>query len=118
MMVSPIPDKVSPTPEEPLQAIKIESETLRGAEEADYNLMERIIERRLRKDKSTMKGSMDELAVRSIMASEDGGRGSAANGANVGGGDEEEDDEEKFYSPQAEAKVAPTQRSPPPTGSP
>ena len=31
----------------------METEKLRGAEEADYNLMEKIIERRLRRDSTT-----------------------------------------------------------------
>ena len=50
----------------------METEKLRGAEEADYNLMERIIERRLRRDSSTNNKaeSLDELAVKSVMDSE------------------------------------------------
>ena len=48
----------------------METEKLRGAEEADYNLMERIIERRLRRDSTNRAESLDELAVKSVMESE------------------------------------------------
>ena len=54
-----------------MQAIKMETEKLRGAEEADYNLMEKIIERRLRRDSTDNRAeSLDELAVKSVMESE------------------------------------------------
>ena len=54
-----------------MQAIKMETEKLRGAEEADYNLMEKIIERRLRRDSTNNRAeSLDELAVKSVMESE------------------------------------------------
>lgn len=67
---TPIQDSAS-TPPQPLQAIKMETEKLRGAEEADYNLMEKIIERRLRRDDSKFGAeSLDELAVKSVMESE------------------------------------------------
>ena len=56
---------------ENMQAIKMETEKLRGAEEADYNLMEKIIERRLRRDSTNNRAeSLDELAVKSVMESE------------------------------------------------
>ncbi len=50
----------SVTPEPP-PAIKIEVETLHDAEETDYNLMESLIEKRLRRDSHNLEASLEDL---------------------------------------------------------
>ena len=58
-----IPDtSVSPCP----PAIQVESENLRDAEEADFLLMESLIQRRLRRDSHNLQASLEELVTKSI----------------------------------------------------
>lgn len=47
-------------------AIQIEAECLHNAEDADYNLMESIIHRRLRRDSYNLQASFEDLVTRSI----------------------------------------------------
>ena len=64
LMPEPRPDP-SPTPPPP-PAIMIQTETLHDAEEADFNLMESLIERRLRRDSHNLQASLEELVTKSI----------------------------------------------------
>jgi hypothetical protein len=50
----------SPSPK-PLPSIQIETECLHDAEEADYHLMETIIQNRLGKDSTNLQGSFKIL---------------------------------------------------------
>ena len=45
----------------------IETECLHDAEEADYELMETIIDNRLRRDSTNLQASFEDLAIRSII---------------------------------------------------
>ena len=56
----------SKSPKHELPAIKIEAEALHDAEETDYNLMETLIERRLRRDSHNLQASLEELVTKSI----------------------------------------------------
>ena len=47
--------------------IFIETECLHDAEEADYELMETIIDNRLRRDSTNLQASFEDLAIRSII---------------------------------------------------
>ncbi len=53
------------TPQPP--AIKIEVETLHDAEETDFNLMETLIEKRLRRDSHNLEASLEDLVTKSIL---------------------------------------------------
>ena len=50
-----------------LFCIFIETECLHDAEEADYELMETIIDNRLRRDSTNLQASFEDLAIRSII---------------------------------------------------
>ena len=54
----------SPRPDIP--AIEIETKCLHDAEEMDYNLMENLIEKRLRRDSHNLAASLEELVTKSI----------------------------------------------------
>ena len=45
----------------------VETECLHDAEEADYELMETIIDNRLRRDSTNLQASFEDLAIRSII---------------------------------------------------
>lgn len=64
LIVAPLP--VTPITPPPPPAIKIESETLHDAEETDYNLMESLINRRLRRDSHNLQASLEDLVTKSI----------------------------------------------------
>ncbi len=130
LIVNPIiPDRAEEQSPEPLPAVQIESEQLRDAEEADYNLMERLIERRLKKEQQTGDGltaapkadspreiaSLDELAVKSLKAASDGEEEGiavaaveteAVQKAPAKEREEEEDESERFFSPVSESAPA------------
>lgn len=55
------------TPQPNMPAIQIETECLHDAEEADYELMETIIDNRLRRDSTNLQASFEDLAIRSII---------------------------------------------------
>ena len=57
-----INDPVTPPP-----AILIETECLHDAEEADYELMETIIHKRLRRDSTNLHASFEDLVNKSII---------------------------------------------------
>ena len=50
----------------PNPRIQIEAECLHDAEETDYNLMEKLIERRLRRDSHNLHASLEDLVAKSI----------------------------------------------------
>ncbi len=56
--------RTTPPPQPP--SIKIEVDTLHDAEETDYNLLESLIERRLRRDSHNLQASLEELITKSI----------------------------------------------------
>ena len=56
----------SKSPKPDLPAIEIEAKCLHDAEETDYNLMETIIEQRLRRDSHNLAVSLEELVTKSI----------------------------------------------------
>ncbi len=47
-------------------AVRMQAETLHDAEETDFNLMESLIERRLRRDSHNLQASLEELVTKSI----------------------------------------------------
>ena len=64
--VTPNPRSESKSPRPDIPAIEIEAKCLLDAEETDYNLMETLIEQRLRRDSTNLAASLEELVAKSI----------------------------------------------------
>ena len=64
--VTPNTRSESKSPKPDMPAIEIEAKCLHDAEETDYNLMETLIEQRLRRDSHNLAASLEDLVTKSI----------------------------------------------------